>query len=360
MRARNSRARRPKGDLKPCKFRFFCYDLVTVNALEKAAYCPAMKMLARITVVGSLVLFVGSAFAAPVGFSVNSDAPDGDELHSIDLADGTATVRGLVRSGVETFTDVEGLAFDAEGQLWAVDDQSMSLFPVSTGNGTVDLDSVVSLNGLTAVSGNDFGMTFTCSGSLFVSSVADGALYRVGYAGSELPAGTATRVGDLSENISALASFGNPPQLFGLSNGQVEEGGAADSRSLYEIDPATGALTLVGALGPAPAAYVQAGLSFDEEGNLWAITDRRINGEDLGSEILSIDPTSGIATVVATTGTGFESLAVAPPSGCAAAPPPPGQHRDGITNIPTLDAAGKGAAILALLLTGLLVLRQRS
>lgn len=313
-----------------------------------------MKKSTRIIAIGLLVLSSGSAAAAPVGFSVNSDAANGDELHAIDLADGTATARGLVRSGVETFLDVEGLAFDSGGTLWAVDDQSRSLFPVSTGNGVVDLDEVRSITGLGATSGNDFGMTFTCDNQLYVSSVAARALYRLATTGA------ATQIGPLAENISALAAYGNPARLYGLSNGITENNGAPDSRSLYEIDPATGGLTLIGALGPAVAEYAQAGLSFDADGNLWAITDRRINGQDQPSEILRIDRETGAATVVATTDTGFESLAVAPPAGCAAAPgPTPADPRDGVTNIPTLDVMGKGATILVLLMTGLLVLRQR-
>ncbi len=254
-----------------------------------------MKRMTRIIVIGCGALSVGSVAAAPVGYSVNSDAPNGDELFAIDLADGSATSRGAVTSGVENFRDVEGLAFDANGTLWAVDEQSLSLFPVNTVNATVDLNEVRPLLGINATSGNDFGMTFTCDDSLFISSVADGALYRLDNAGS------ATLVGALTQNISALAAYGNPTRLYGLSNGLQADESTADSRSLYEIDPTTGALTLVGALGPAAADYLQAGLSFDANGNLWALTDRRIQGQDLGSEVLSIDLATGAATPVATT-----------------------------------------------------------
>jgi hypothetical protein len=311
--------------------------------------------MTRIIVIGCGALSVGSVAAAPVGYSVNSDAPNGDELFAIDLADGSATSRGAVTSGVENFMDVEGLAFDASGTLWAVDEQSLSLFPVNTVNATVDLNEVRPLLGINATSGNDFGMTFTCDDSLFISSVADGALYRLENSGS------ATLVGALNQNISALAAYGNPTRLFGLSNGLQADESTADSRSLYEIDPSTGALTLVGALGPAAADYLQAGLSFDANGNLWALTDRRIQGQDLGSEVLSIDLATGAATSVATTAeTGFESLAVAPPAGCTAAPPPPAPTpTSGVPSIPTLDVYGKLAAVLTLLFAGFLGLRQR-
>jgi hypothetical protein len=296
----------------------------------------------------------------PVGYSVNADAPDGDALYAVDLADGSTTQRGTVRSATGTYLDVEGLAFDANGTLWGVDEQSLSLFPINTGNGTVDLGEVRSITGLTATSGNDFGMTFACDGNLYVSSVADGTLYRLSLEGAATPIGT------LSENISALAAFGNPVRLVGLSNGLQSDDGPADSRSLYDIDPATGVLTLIGPVGPAVADYAQAGLSFDEDGGLWALTDRRIQGQDLGSEVLSFDLSTGLATVTAsTTETGFESLAVAPPAGCSVAPPPgpefppTARPRSRVDGIPTLDVYGKLGAFLALLMTGFLVLRQR-
>ncbi|MEE4174032.1 MAG: hypothetical protein V2I57_07255 [Xanthomonadales bacterium] len=319
-----------------------------------------MTTLARIVVFGSAVLCASSLAAAPVGFSVNADAPDGDSLYAVDLADGSTSARGLVQSATGAFLDVEGLAFDANGTLWGVDEQSLSLFPISTGNGTVNLNEVQAITGLSATSGNDFGLTFACDGNLYLSAVADGTLYRLGLDGA------ATPIGALAENISALAAYGNPVRLVGLSNGLQSDGGPVDSRSLYDIDPATGALTLIGAVGPAVADYAQAGLSFDADGNLWALTDRRIQGQDLGSEVLSIDLATGQATVVATTPeTGFESLAVAPPAGCTVAPPPPPQPpptarpRSRVDGIPTLDFYGKLGAALALLLTGFLVLRQR-
>lgn len=319
-----------------------------------------MKTLARIVVIGCAMLCAGSVLGDPVGYSVNADAPDGDALYAVDLADGSTIRRGTVQSATGTYLDVEGLAFDAGGTLWGVDEQSLSLFPIRTGNGTVDLGEVRSITGLTATAGNDFGMTFACDGNLYVSSVADGALYRLSLDG------VATPIGTLSENISALAAYGNPVRLVGLSNGLQSDGGPADSRSLYDIDPATGALTLIGPVGPAVADYAQAGLSFDGNGGLWAITDRRIQGQDLGSEVLRLDLSTGLATVTASTAeTGFESLAVAPPSGCAVAPPPgpefppTARPRSRVDGIPTLDAYGRLGAIIALLLTGFLVLRQR-
>jgi len=316
-----------------------------------------MKTLTRIATIGLFVLSAGSAAAAPVGYSVNADQAGGDELYAIDLANGTTSARGPVRSATTEFTDVEGLALAPDGTLWAVDEANLSLFPVNTGNGTVDRNLVHPVRGLDALSGNDFGMTFTCSGDLYVSTVADGALYRL-----ELD-GSATEIGALGANISALAAYGNPTRLFGLSNGLQGENGTPDTRSLYEIDPATGAATAVGPLGAAAADYYQAGLAFDTDGVLWAITDRRSEAAELPSEILRLDTTTGAATRVAETAqSGFESLAIASPSGCDGSEPPinaPAEFATPLPHIPTLDAWGRAGATLALLLVGLAAVRRR-
>jgi hypothetical protein len=140
---------------------------------------------------------------------------------------------------------------------------------------------------------------------------------------------------------------------------------------LYEIDLASGAASPIGTLGPDAADYFQAGLSFDEDGQLWAITDRRGPGLEEGSEVLLLDPTTGLASRQGTTTqVGFESLAVAVPGGCEEEPapppppppPPPQQPRasDGtVENIPVIDQAGRLTLLLLLLLTGLLATQRR-
>jgi len=314
-----------------------------------------MERMTRIIVIGLLALSVNSAFGAPVGYSVNSDQVNGDRLYRIDLETGASEDRGIVQSASAVFSDVEGLAFDADGVLWGLDDQSLSLFPVSIGNGTVAREQVKPLRGLQSLSGNDFGMTFSCSGDLFASSVADSSLYRIGSDGA------ATRIGPLNANISALAAYGNPTRLYGLGNGLQGDSGNPDSRSLFEIDPATAATTLVGVLGNQASDYYEAGLSFDNSGRLWAITDRTGQGQELPSEILELNLKTGLARLQAVTQqTGFESLAVAPPAGCEAHKLTSGQSRaPGYPAIPGLDAFGKLATFLVLLIAGFIGLRPR-
>jgi hypothetical protein len=308
-----------------------------------------MRIICRLTLIACLALATASAAAAPVGYSVNSDEPLGDSLYVIDLTSGEATFIGEVLSplGV-TRTDVEGLAFDPGGTLWAVDDESGMLFPVSQSTGLVQADQEAAITGIGATQRNDFGMTFTCTGELFVTSVENQSLYSLALNG------VATLKGSLGARISSLAAYGNPARLYGLGNGLISEGGPQDNRSLYEIDPETGHATLIGPIGDHVADYFEAGLSFSEDGLLWAITDRRTADQALGSQILLLDTETGMATHVSTTTvSGFESLAVAPPGGCEQNP----ATRE-LPIIPALGAYGMLLAFLVLLVTGMTALSR--
>jgi hypothetical protein len=122
----------------------------------------------------------------------------------------------------------------------------------------------------------------------------------------------------MGQNISALAAWGNPVTLYGLSNGLFGDG-SPDSRSLYSINPANGAAVLIGALGAGAAAYNEAGMAFDSTGQLWAMTDRRsAPGGPFGSQVLRINTANGQATLASTTTeTGYESLSITVPGGCS-------------------------------------------
>lgn len=314
-----------------------------------------MRALIHSLVLALIALPLASATAAPLGYSVNSDQPLGDTLHQIDLADGTATAIGVGVSSLGVVrTDIEGLAISPDLALWGADEDRLKLFRINTSTGTVIPESEVDITGLDAAMSNDFGLTFTCDGTLYATSVTSQSLFILD------TDGTATRVGaagSLGVNISAIASFGeSPARLFGLGNGLLGDEGPADNRSLYEIDPLAGTATLVGNVGAGVADYTEAGLSFDAAGQLWAITDRSVFSEP--SQILSLDLDTGEATLASTTSIiGFESLAVAPPGGCDSGPP---VEPNPAQPIPSLSAAGSLLAILALLLSGLAGLRLRS
>jgi hypothetical protein len=298
-----------------------------------------------------------------MAYSVNSDSGNEsaeDSLYQIDLGSGDDTRRGPLFNGIESRIDTEGLAFAPNGILWGIDDNSLTMFPINTVNGAINWTDEIKLVDFPTGGSNDFGMTFSCDNSLYITSVVTRSLYRLDMEGKSKIVGS---LGALGANISAIAAIGEPAVLYGLGNGQFENGDT-DSPDLYSIDTATGVATLIGSLGGTVGAYNQGGLAFDGDGKLWAITDRRIvNGEiaNLASQILSIDIDSGVATVVSSTGeVGFESLAIASPSECSSLPPnSTGNTQGDVERIPTLSLEGLLLTVLVLFLTGFGVLRKR-
>ena len=323
-----------------------------------------MKCKIRNILLMVISLFAINANGAPVAYSINSDSGDlahMDSLYSIDLATGADEKIGKLFDGIKDFIDTEGLAFAPDGTLWGIDDDSRILFPIDIDTGIVSFSKQVRVHGFPTLGGNDFGMTFGCDNILYVTSGRTGELHRVDLEGN------IESVGALGANISAIAAYGKPTQLYGLGNGQFQDGGT-DAPNLYSIDLTTGAADLVGALGSQAGGYTQGGLAFDEDGGLWAITDRSIVNGSLvyePSQILKLDTNTGQATLAGTTGAvGFESLAISPPSGCEEKvppppPPPPFDLEEGPQAIPSLGLIGQLLTILFLLLVGLPVLRSR-
>ena len=300
-------------------------------------------------------LFAVNANAAPMAYSVNSDSVTGDKLYLIDLATGNDQLRGSLFTGIEDRTDTEGLAFSPGpgGLLWGMDDAAGTLFPIDVANGSINWEKEIQLPlELKIGGGNDFGMTFACDNNLYFTSVKSKTLYRRDPDGSFSIVGAE---GALGINISAIAAIGNPTRLYGLGNGQFSNGDT-DSPNLYRIDPTTGTTFLIGPLGfPGQFKYNEAGMSFDSNGGLWAITDRsQIDNQK--SQILSINVVTGAATLQATTlhEVGYESLAISPPASCVTR-----VEADGLPKIPTLDLIGRLSAILVLMLAGMFFLRRR-
>lgn len=272
-----------------------------------------MKQAIKTIIITLLSTVSASLAAAPDGYSINSDSGSSfsDSLYRIDLATGQQTRLGFVTSLGNKRLDVEGLAFAPDGTLYGIDDETLKLFPLNVDNGQVINSEEKTVSGLPGIGGNDFGMTFGCDGNLYVTSASDDSLYRIGLDG------VATRIGapnSLGTDISALAAWGNPVELYGLSNGGLNSGGPA---TLYSIDITNGTKMLKGQLSGSFAAFDQAGMSFDNAGQLWAITDRSQLLNPLPSQILQINKNNGAATVASTTTeTGFESLAITLPRGC--------------------------------------------
>jgi hypothetical protein len=290
--------------------------------------------------------FGASGAWAASGYMVNSDDPgtrDFDALHRIELSNGQALKIGDARASESQapYADIEGLAMNAEGQLYGIDDASKTLLRIDqlTGRAT-PVDGREGNTGLPRNVNFDFGLTFDCAGALYASSDSRRSLYRL-----DSLSGVATLVGaegSLGAQITGLAA--RYDGVYGI--------GSNGDENLYRIDATAGTASVIGALG-AGLRYADAGLDFDAAGQLWGVAD--MTGTSVNAEpsvLIRINPDTGAAERVATTLAGVESLAISKPM-CDApqgVPLPPA--------IPALDA--RGLALLALLLSvlGAFALRQ--
>jgi len=261
----------------------------------------------------------------------------------VDLATGDAT-----RIGPVGFLDVEGLAFSPDGVLFGADDESNSLIQVNLSTGAaIPVGGQANNLQLDPTQIFDFGLTFRCSDDqpilssdrtqqLLMADLSDNA--------------RASFIGGTSDvAITGLANLitDDGEQIYGLGSGN-------SSPSLYLIDSTTGITTEIGPLQNA-APYTDAGLAFDEDGQLWAVTDRTsIASETLPSQILRIDIETGVATVVATTIDGLESLAISAPD-CDG---PDGAIGDEVMEVPALSVLGLLALMVTLLMLSIYHLRK--
>lgn len=295
-----------------------------------------------------IAVFSASPVAA-TGFVVNSDDPsvrDFDALHLIELANGQTSKLGDVRasSASAPYADVEGLAIDANGLLYGIDDASKTLLRIDITTGAaLPVDGREGNTGLARTSNFDFGLTFDCAGNLYASSDSRRSLYRL-----DTTTGAATLVGGegaLGAQITGLA--GRYDGVYGI--------GSSGDENLYRINVLTGQASMIGPLG-AGLSFTDGGLDFDASGALWAVADMTgtsINAEP--SAVFTIDILTGAAQRVATSLPGIESLAISKPV-CEAPSGPPTMP----PSIPSLDLNGLALLSMLLALLGLRAMRQQS
>lgn len=251
-----------------------------------------------------LVAFMANSFAqaAPYAYAINSDAEsNADHLIRIDLATGQSEDIGALPARYE---DVEGLSIASSGKLFAVDDASDTLLTIDTETASASAigDTIGNL-GLDTASG-DYGLSATCSGNLILSSDQNSKLWSVDSgtgAASEILSG-------LETGFTANAVAGN--MLFAV--------GASGHEALYQIDLERGEVVKKTPL--TGLSYEDAGMAFDDNGQLWLVTDgTRISAGTFDpSQIYKLDIETGSYEFIAETTGGVESLAITTPF-CSAA-----------------------------------------
>ena len=244
-------------------------------------------MIVTICVVTATAVMMTAAarpsLADTYAYSVQSDGDD--NLYRINLNTGAATKIGPVGH-----VDLEGLSFQpGTGILFgAVNHISEVLVTINLSTGaTTTVGSLFPGQGDSVM---DLGLAFTNDGSLWMATDLPGDFYSVNPA-----TGMATKVGPQGQMVNGLdCSAGGT--VYGLG------GDWADN--LVTINTATGAATSVGPL--LTVSLVDGGIAFGPGGTLWGIED--------GGTIFTINPSTGNATVVTTTLSGFESLAIPEPA----------------------------------------------
>lgn len=211
------------------------------------------------------------AWAGPTGYSA-WDVNGTDKLVRFDLATGVGTVLGNIQTAANVgYGDVDGLAFDGLGQLWAVDDTTNTLLRLDTSNGAATAVGIMGSN-----LGANFGLAFGAGGTLFMS--ASNKLYTV-----NTSTAAATPVGSFSSSLTvrSLGYYGGT--LYGWTG--------ADT--LVSIDTSTAATTTIGAFGFSPATAGRDGMDVDPNtGMIWGLGD-------LEARTYTINASTGLATVVA-------------------------------------------------------------
>lgn len=263
-------------------------------------------MRALISIFVIVNLFLGVCYSDTYGYSIASGnfESEANQLVRINMQTGSYEALGYMG---DTYKSIEGLAISRTGNLYGADDNTKTLVRVSLDSISVFPVRNVQQNlGL----GNDpsqfdFGLTFGCDANLYMVTKSDQGFYRV-----DPNTGNASLIGRTGMSFTALASWAG--KFYGIASGTQE---------LYSIDKLTGFPTLIGSLGSLGDGDVEltnAGLSFDESGQLWMLMDLRLSDplNPFPSRIFKIDIETGLATYVAETLVGVESLAIAPPGSC--------------------------------------------
>ncbi|MCE3001193.1 MAG: hypothetical protein LW860_00640 [Xanthomonadaceae bacterium] len=270
-----------------------------------------------------------------------------DTLYRLDLSNGatSAVGSGFGFAGGAQIADVDGLAFSADGTLYAVADSPRpSLFRVSTASGRATLIGQFREAGSLIDNGTNLNAAigFTCSGKLLMASRERNRLWEVDLSNAEV-----RPIGSLSTAIGGIAAVASNVYALGVGS----------SAGLYRLnEPNASANRIPNVLGdrPIPAGGALAAAS---DGTLFAVVDPQPAARQY---LLAFSPDGGVTRELTITGSPFNSnnaagiraLAIGPPV-CA----PLVVGAPGAASIPALDS--RMLALLALLMGAIALVALR-
>jgi hypothetical protein len=256
-----------------------------------------MRTLACFAAAGMLAVAAFPTNAATIAYGEAFDT-----LYRVDLDARTATpVGGAGRYAGQDIGNISGLTTTADGNLLAVAGGFKLLISVNADNGSARVVGDLGLTGQGDPSRNDaldLNMVSGCDGKLWLTSAVADKIWNV-----DAATGATTLVGPTGHTITGLVVLGDA--LYGA-------GGKGDN-NFYRIDPKTGAATLIGPFGANLSHWVNSiSMSFDAEGTLWAVVNYVPPENDTDpivdwSDLATIDPATGALTIVGPI-TGLETL----------------------------------------------------
>ncbi len=244
-----------------------------------------MRPLACLIAAG-IAVFAYSANAATVAYGEAFDT-----LYRIDLTARTATAIGPAGLyGGTPIANISGLTTAANGNLYAAAGASKLFIGIDPKTGQASV--IGSLNSAGQGSGQfnalDLGMASDCDGILWMSSGTLKQLWKV-----DPTTGATSLVGSTGAPIAGLVSRA------GLLYGS----GSGGDHGFYRIDKKTGAATLIGDFGAAASSILNSvAMSFAPDGTLWAVlnyvppTTGTVTPD--WSDLATIDPATGAMTLL--------------------------------------------------------------
>ena len=223
----------------------------------------------------SVLATAPSAWAVPIAYAIQESTQN---LVTIDLSNGDVTVIGATGGD-----DIDGLALSSGGVLYGSDNDTNELVVLNQTTGAIE--SSVGFN----VNISDSGLAYN-NGTLYMSE-DDGTAVGQNLFTVNVLTGELSLVGSDAGDVTAIA-FDSAGTLFGIE---------PDEDNLVTFDLATGALTVVGALGF--DADDEQGMTYDPLSGLFYMVD------EASESLYSVLPSTGAATFIANLGQDYEALA---------------------------------------------------
>ncbi|GEM_PF-3056857 len=162
-----------------------------------------------------------------------------NRLYRLDLSTGAATVvgTGFGTIGGAAVSDVKGLTFAPDGTLYAFADSPQALFRINTATGRASLVGQFRENGQLFDLTNNLNATivFTCSGKMLMSSRVQRKLWEVDPATAAV-----TTIGPLAPAIGGMSALGTDLYALGVAGSEglftITESSAQSNRRSSALD----------------------------------------------------------------------------------------------------------------------------